>query len=70
MPNGVEYKGVWQDGMLKGNVNCSFSNGVRYVGCLEGGKPHGRGTFFYSSGKSHGGIWKDGVFSEKDPISN
>lgn len=39
----------------------AWSDGSRYTGAFQKGKPHGQGTLIYSDGGSYSGQWKDGT---------
>lgn len=39
----------------------TYSSGGRYIGELQGGRRHGRGSFLYPDGSSYEGQWQDNV---------
>lgn len=39
----------------------TYSSGGRYIGDLQGGRRHGRGSFLYPDGSSYEGQWQDNV---------
>ena len=69
-PGGSKYVGHIKDGLAHGKGSLLFSYGGKFEGRFQSGKPHGKGTFFYSAGKKHGGIWINGMLSEKAQLED
>lgn len=52
--------GILIQGKKKSGV-FTYSSGGRYIGELQGGRRHGRGSFLYPDGSSYEGQWQDNV---------
>ena len=65
--NGIEYKGVWQDGLYHGHGRKLYSHGGGYEGMWVHGKREGHGITFFVEGKSLG---KHGILRWEGPFAN
>lgn len=45
--------------LVEGKAIVGFLNGDRYVGCMRGGRKHGRGMYVYADHVTYTGIWQD-----------
>ena len=44
------------------NVTFTYPDGVKYIGQVQGDKPHGQGEATYPDGSKYVGQWKDGMY--------
>ncbi len=49
-PNGDRYEGTWKMGLKDGTGQDRFASGDAYSGEYLDGKPHGKGTYTWSTG--------------------
>lgn len=48
---------------LQGRAAVGFLNGDRYVGCLRGGRKHGRGVYVYADCTAYCGVWEEDILN-------
>ena len=65
MPNGLEYKSEWQDGSLKGSVNCFFKWCLLCRGYRRWETTWKRDIFLFFRKKSWGDMEKWGVLGKR-----
>lgn len=52
--------GDFEAGTLTGQGSCHYKWGARYTGNLHQGHPHGKGTYFQSTGLTQRALWQHG----------
>jgi hypothetical protein len=55
---GETYSNCTCNNVTKKNT-CTYANGDKYIGFLKGNNFHGKGDYYWESGTSFKGVWKD-----------